>query len=123
MSFLKEMGNELKCEAQVVEVCCMLLDEARSSSHAARCWISFRDIDAAWQQSTTAVDFAVLSHRCGACLPGAFLITISDLLKAYTSLQEHWKYDPFSAHKEPNGDIYARGAQDMKCVGIQCVWL
>ena len=26
-------------------------------------------------------------------------------------LQEHWKYDPFLAHKEENGDIYARGSQ------------
>jgi len=32
---------------------------------------------------------------------------------------EHWKYDPFSAEKEDNGDIYGRGTQDMKCVGIQ----
>ena len=26
-------------------------------------------------------------------------------------LQDQWKYDPFSAHKEENGDIYARGSQ------------
>lgn len=32
---------------------------------------------------------------------------------------EHWSYDPFSAHKRENGDIVARGAQDMKCVGMQ----
>ncbi|GAB1600777.1 aminoacylase-1-like [Argonauta hians] len=30
-----------------------------------------------------------------------------------------WKVDPFSAEKMENGDIYARGSQDMKCVGIQ----
>jgi len=30
-----------------------------------------------------------------------------------------WTYDPFSAHKDESGNIYARGAQDMKCVGIQ----
>ncbi len=24
---------------------------------------------------------------------------------------EHWKYEPFSAHKEDNGDIYGRGTQ------------
>lgn len=30
---------------------------------------------------------------------------------------EQWEADPFSAHKRPNGDILARGAQDMKCVG------
>ncbi|XP_072026052.1 aminoacylase-1-like isoform X2 [Amphiura filiformis] len=34
---------------------------------------------------------------------------------------EHWKCDPFSATKYDNGDIYARGTQDMKCVGIQYI--
>jgi len=34
-------------------------------------------------------------------------------------LQEKWTYDPFSADKVKNGNIFARGAQDMKCVGIQ----
>jgi aminoacylase len=29
-----------------------------------------------------------------------------------------WSVDPFSATKLPNGDILARGAQDMKSVGI-----
>lgn len=24
---------------------------------------------------------------------------------------EQWKFEPFSAHKEPNGDIYGRGTQ------------
>lgn len=32
---------------------------------------------------------------------------------------DHWKCNPFSATKYENGDIYARGTQDMKCVGIQ----
>ncbi|CAL8088930.1 unnamed protein product [Orchesella dallaii] len=30
-----------------------------------------------------------------------------------------WNYDPFGAEKTPNGNIYARGSQDMKCVGVQ----
>ncbi|XP_071484288.1 aminoacylase-1-like isoform X2 [Diadema antillarum] len=34
---------------------------------------------------------------------------------------EHWDCDPFEAKKMENGDIYARGSQDMKCVGIQYV--
>lgn len=37
----------------------------------------------------------------------------------YKCFQEHWKYEPFSAHKDENGTIYARGTQDMKSVGIQ----
>lgn len=33
--------------------------------------------------------------------------------------QEHWKYDPFAAVKDAEGNVYGRGAQDMKCVTIQ----
>uniref|UniRef100_A0A8V5G462 N-acyl-aliphatic-L-amino acid amidohydrolase n=1 Tax=Melopsittacus undulatus TaxID=13146 RepID=A0A8V5G462_MELUD len=36
-----------------------------------------------------------------------------------SSLQEHWTYPPFEAVKDSQGNIYARGAQDMKCVSIQ----
>lgn len=32
---------------------------------------------------------------------------------------EKWHSDPFEPREEPNGDIYARGAQDMKCVCLQ----
>ena len=32
--------------------------------------------------------------------------------------EEFWESDPFSAEIRPNGDIVARGSQDMKCVGI-----
>uniref|UniRef100_A0A1B6D3W7 N-acyl-aliphatic-L-amino acid amidohydrolase n=1 Tax=Clastoptera arizonana TaxID=38151 RepID=A0A1B6D3W7_9HEMI len=32
---------------------------------------------------------------------------------------EKWTHSPFSADKDQSGNIYARGAQDMKCVGIQ----
>lgn len=31
---------------------------------------------------------------------------------------EFWESDPFAAAVRPNGDIVARGAQDMKCVGM-----
>jgi hypothetical protein len=34
-------------------------------------------------------------------------------------LQEKWTHEPFSANKDKNGNIFARVAQDMKCVGIQ----
>ncbi|KAL0115587.1 hypothetical protein PUN28_010833 [Cardiocondyla obscurior] len=33
--------------------------------------------------------------------------------------EDKWIYPPFSAHMDEKGDIYARGAQDMKCMGIQ----
>ncbi|BFZ10856.1 hypothetical protein BsWGS_13895 [Bradybaena similaris] len=48
-------------------------------------------------------------------LPSIMLYSHTDVVPSFP---EQWKYDPFSAHKEENGDIYARGSQDMKCVGI-----
>ncbi|XP_043678759.1 aminoacylase-1-like isoform X1 [Vespula pensylvanica] len=33
--------------------------------------------------------------------------------------EDQWTYPPFSAHMDELGNIYARGSQDMKCVGIQ----
>jgi acetylornithine deacetylase/succinyl-diaminopimelate desuccinylase-like protein len=44
---------------------------------------------------------------------------LSDVIIMPLILQEKWTHDPFSAHKDKNGNIFARGAQDMKCVGIQ----
>uniref|UniRef100_A0A3B5L7K1 N-acyl-aliphatic-L-amino acid amidohydrolase n=1 Tax=Xiphophorus couchianus TaxID=32473 RepID=A0A3B5L7K1_9TELE len=36
-------------------------------------------------------------------------------------IEEHWKYDAFSAMKDAEGNIFARGSQDMKCVTIQYI--
>ena len=33
--------------------------------------------------------------------------------------REKWTHDPFAAEMTPDGNIYGRGAQDMKSVGIQ----
>lgn len=33
--------------------------------------------------------------------------------------REKWSYDPFEAHMDEEGRIFARGAQDMKCVCLQ----
>ena len=48
-------------------------------------------------------------------LPTLLLNSHTDVVPVFP---ESWKYDPFEAVKEPNGDIYARGTQDMKSVGI-----
>lgn len=32
---------------------------------------------------------------------------------------EKWLYPPFSATKDPSGNIFARGSQDDKCIGMQ----
>ncbi|XP_008181414.1 aminoacylase-1-like isoform X1 [Acyrthosiphon pisum] len=51
-------------------------------------------------------------------LPSILLNSHTDVVPVYS---EFWTHDPFSAHKDKNGNIYARGAQDMKCVGIQYI--
>ncbi|XP_042304237.1 aminoacylase-1 [Sceloporus undulatus] len=49
----------------------------------------------------------------------------SILLNSHTDVvpvfEEYWHHDPFSAFKDTEGNIYARGAQDMKCVSIQYI--
>ena len=49
-------------------------------------------------------------------LPALLLNSHTDVVPVYP---ESWKYDAFGAVKEDNGDIYGRGTQDMKSVGIQ----
>lgn len=49
-------------------------------------------------------------------LPTVLLNSHTDVVPVYP---DQWKVDPFSAEKMENGDIYARGTQDMKSVGIQ----
>uniref|UniRef100_A0A8B9ESY3 N-acyl-aliphatic-L-amino acid amidohydrolase n=1 Tax=Anser cygnoides TaxID=8845 RepID=A0A8B9ESY3_ANSCY len=47
----------------------------------------------------------------------------SILLNSHTDVvpvfEEHWTYPPLEAVKDSQGNIYARGAQDMKCISIQ----
>lgn len=33
--------------------------------------------------------------------------------------EEHWTHPPFAADIDESGKIFARGSQDMKCVGVQ----
>ncbi|CAB3409536.1 unnamed protein product [Caenorhabditis bovis] len=49
-------------------------------------------------------------------LPAIMLYSHTDVVPTF---REHWKYDPYEAYKDEEGNIYGRGAQDMKCVGIQ----
>ncbi|XP_028766959.1 aminoacylase-1-like [Neltuma alba] len=49
-------------------------------------------------------------------LPAILLYSHTDVVP---SELHKWMYDPFSAHIDQNGHIYARGSQDMKCVGMQ----
>ncbi|XP_064422213.1 aminoacylase-1 [Latimeria chalumnae] len=48
-------------------------------------------------------------------------IVLNSHMDVVPAVQEHWKYDPFDAFKDEKGNIYGRGTQDMKSVGIQYI--
>jgi len=74
-----------------------------------------------------------LEYSCTECTPGKPVLVLtwpgtspqlsSVLLNSHTDVvpvsAEHWTYPPFSAYKDSKGNIYGRGTQDMKSVGIQ----
>jgi len=74
-----------------------------------------------------------LEFSCTECTPGKPVLVLtwpgssphlsSVLLNSHTDVvpvsEEHWTYPPFSGHKDSEGNIYGRGTQDMKSVGIQ----
>ena len=49
-------------------------------------------------------------------LPSIFLNSHMDVVPVY---EDKWTHKPFSAHIDEHNNIYARGTQDMKSVGIQ----
>ena len=49
-------------------------------------------------------------------LPSVLLNSHTDVVPVFP---EHWRCDPFEAYKDEDGNVYGRGTQDMKCVGIQ----
>ncbi|KAH9634481.1 hypothetical protein HF086_005474 [Spodoptera exigua] len=68
-------------------------------------------------------DFCGYSGGLRPSLPSIMLNSHMDVVKAKAqcnlSLQSEWKYPPFDAYMDENGDIYARGAQDTKDIAIQ----
>uniref|UniRef100_A0A8D8B7T8 N-acyl-aliphatic-L-amino acid amidohydrolase n=2 Tax=Culex pipiens TaxID=7175 RepID=A0A8D8B7T8_CULPI len=51
--------------------------------------------------------------------PAATSIILNSHMDVVPVYPERWTYPPFSAHMDAEGRIYARGSQDMKCVGMQ----
>ena len=51
--------------------------------------------------------------------PSAASVMLNSHTDVVPVYPEHWTYEPFSAFKDEKGNIYGRGTQDMKCVGIQ----
>uniref|UniRef100_A0A8C2TP71 N-acyl-aliphatic-L-amino acid amidohydrolase n=1 Tax=Coturnix japonica TaxID=93934 RepID=A0A8C2TP71_COTJA len=91
------------------------------------------DYDAAVQfLERVGTDVGLLCQKVEVC-PGRVVLVLtwpgtnprlrSILLNSHTDVvpvfEEHWTYPPFEAIKDSQGNIYARGAQDMKCVSIQ----
>ncbi|XP_076631647.1 aminoacylase-1 [Colletes latitarsis] len=51
--------------------------------------------------------------------PSKPAILLNSHMDVVPVFEDKWTYPPFSAHMDEHGNIYARGSQDMKCVGIQ----
>ncbi|GAB1867575.1 N-acyl-aliphatic-L-amino acid amidohydrolase [Camponotus japonicus] len=51
--------------------------------------------------------------------PAKPAILLNSHMDVVPVFEDKWTYPPFSAHMDEQGNIYARGSQDMKCVGIQ----
>ncbi|KAE8721853.1 expansin-A20-like [Hibiscus syriacus] len=51
-------------------------------------------------------------------LPSILLNSHTDVVPSESS---KWVYPPFGAHIDEEGNIFARGSQDMKCVGMQYI--
>ncbi|KAI1710839.1 peptidase family m20/M25/M40 domain-containing protein [Ditylenchus destructor] len=61
----------------------------------------------------------------GMTIPGKDPSLNSLLLYSHTDVvptfPEQWVHDPYGGLKDENGDIYGRGTQDTKCLGIQYI--
>lgn len=51
--------------------------------------------------------------------PSEPAILLNSHMDVVPVFEDKWTYPPFGAHMDEQGNIYARGSQDMKCVGIQ----
>ncbi|XP_011297555.1 aminoacylase-1 [Fopius arisanus] len=51
--------------------------------------------------------------------PAAPAILLNSHMDVVPVFADKWTHPPFDAHMDDKGNIFARGAQDMKCVGIQ----
>lgn len=51
--------------------------------------------------------------------PSETSIVLNSHMDVVPVFEEYWTHPPFAADIDKDGRIYARGAQDMKCVGMQ----
>lgn len=51
--------------------------------------------------------------------PNEKSIVLNSHMDVVPVFENHWTHPPFAADIDESGKIFARGAQDMKCVGVQ----
>lgn len=77
-----------------------------------------KELELAVQVHEFAAGFPVIIMSWQGSLPCQPSIILSSHYDVVPVSEEFWESDPFAAIMKPNGDIVARGAQDMKCVGM-----
>ena len=91
------------------------------------------DYDSAVRFLVEQAKLMEVEHKIHECVPGKPILILSWpgtdpslsslMLNSHMDVvpvfPQHWTYPPFSAHKDEHGNIYGRGTQDMKSVGIQ----
>ena len=80
--------------------------------------LQFRKVDQEFDLGGTRPIFIGFLRGRDPSLPAFLLNSHFDVVPVEREL---WKYDPFGAELTPDGRIYARGSQDMKCVTIQYI--
>lgn len=53
--------------------------------------------------------------------PAAPSVLLNSHMDVVPVFEEFWTHKPFDADIDEDGNIFARGAQDMKCVGMQYI--
>lgn len=63
----------------------------------------------------------VILMTCLGSNPALSSVLLNSHIDVVPAFKDHWRYDPFEAYMDSNGDIFARGTQDMKSIGIQYI--
>nr|KAF6473081.1 aminoacylase 1 [Rousettus aegyptiacus] len=78
-----------------------------------------RELGLGCQKVEVAPGFVVTVLTWPGTNPKLSSLLLNSHMDVVPVFKEHWSHDPFEAFKDAEGYIYARGAQDMKCVSIQ----
>uniref|UniRef100_A0A8C9U1B0 N-acyl-aliphatic-L-amino acid amidohydrolase n=1 Tax=Scleropages formosus TaxID=113540 RepID=A0A8C9U1B0_SCLFO len=112
LRFLDRMALELKLPAKKVECGVMRTDTALRASFPLPHLLVLPQV---------CPGRVVLIMTWLGSKPSLKSIVLNSHVDVVPVYQEHWKYDAFAAVKDDEGNIYGRGAQDMKCVTIQYI--